>query len=247
MIEILDQKPSFRTDLKSLEQILKTLQSVTNEPTISLDPSGLFFRSMDSSHVSMVDIRLPETIFQTWNIKNEIKISFDVKEFLKIVKSLNKKQSVLIEISENEILIANKDTQATTKLREGSSNDYPLPRLTYDATLEAKSQDFKNLLKSVQSVCDSFTIKMIDQTGSIHGKKDQGEIFTTIGKEISVKNSSDVFEVTYSFEYLTPFLKSIPKDSNIQMGFSAQKPCRLTTSLNNIGKIDFYLAPRMEY
>ena len=117
----------FRTEKTTLEQILKSALVVSENPTICLDASGLFFRSMDQQHVSLIDIRLVNSIFQEWNIKNQICFNVDAKQFLKIVKALNKKQSVKIEIFNDEIKIDQKEDATLLKITRADDFENSTP------------------------------------------------------------------------------------------------------------------------
>ena len=238
---------SFRTEKHTLEQILKSVNCVNEESvTVNLDQSGLFFRGMDLSHVSLIDMRLSETIFQNWNVKEEIKISFNPETFLKIVKSLDKKQSVLVEIFKDEIKISNKESSTLLNRGESSDQDTPLPKIPYDQKITSTQNEFLKVLKSLVIVGDYVTIEKTFDNCYVSSKGNQGASKNELSTVFNFGTSQEISESTYSFEYLIPFLKSVPKDQIIDLEFSTSKPCRLTTKINNIGMIQFYLAPRVE-
>jgi proliferating cell nuclear antigen len=52
---------------------------------------------------------------------------------------------------------------------------------------------------------------------------------------------------TYSLEYLNPIVKAMGSTSDsIICEFSSGKPLRIEFKVSNIGRIHFYLAPRVE-
>ena len=52
---------------------------------------------------------------------------------------------------------------------------------------------------------------------------------------------------TYSLEYLNPIVKAIGGTSgSINLEFSSSNPLRIEFKVANIGRIHFYLAPRVE-
>ena len=55
---------TIKTDVQTLTTILKSCYAVVENPTIQLDPEGLIFRSMDRSHVALIDIRIENSNFQ---------------------------------------------------------------------------------------------------------------------------------------------------------------------------------------
>jgi len=62
--------------------------------------------------------------------------------------------------------------------------------------------------------------------------------------EISVKQDSTA---TYSLEYLNPIVKAVGNTTGIVIcEYSTAKPLRIEFKVANIGRIYFYLAPRVE-
>ena len=52
---------------------------------------------------------------------------------------------------------------------------------------------------------------------------------------------------TYSLEYLNPIVKAVGTSvETITCEFSTEKPLRIEFKVANIGRIHFYLAPRVE-
>lgn len=239
----------FTTDYNTLMQILKSINSVNEgDSTITLYSEGLSFRNIDSYHVSLCDMGLNNSIFEKYSIEREIKIGFNVVEFLNIVKTLDKKRSITIEILNEKIKISQRDLEMELKTIDPRSDDYPLPKIPYDTEIITNLKTFKNLIDRASSVGDYITIESIDNTIKLSATGDKGSFKQEITNnheslQINSKNDSNT---TYSIEYIKEFLKSIPKDGNVIFEYSQMKPCRITTSLNNIGRIQYYLAPRVE-
>lgn len=237
---------SFRTDLKSLIQIVKTASSVQTDPTLEFDQSGVFCRMMDNDHISLIDMRIPENFFQSWTFKTEIKFSFNAKTLLKIISSLNKKQSVLIEIAEDQLMITQKEFSTSLKINEASNSVCPLPRIQFDTLIRCDITDFKNVLKPIETLSDYVTIEKTFDYCYLFGKGDKGSSKIELDTRFAFVKQNDLSESTYSFEYLKPFLKSVPKNSIIEIEFSTQKPLRISATLSKTNDVQFYLAPRVE-
>jgi len=105
-------------------------------------------------------------------------------------------------------------------------------------------------LGDIEVVSDYLSIKATPNTVEFSGKGDTGEAFEKFEKdmqeleEISVSQES---AGTYSLEYLNPIVKAIGSTSgSISLEFSSSKPLRIEFKVANIGRIHFYLAPRVE-
>jgi proliferating cell nuclear antigen len=136
------------------------------------------------------------------------------------------------------------------RLIESSATDTPLPKIPYDTKITLSSSKFDKILGDVQVVSDYLTIQTIDSKADFSGKGDSGEVVIDLDKddkdieEISSKADSIG---TYSLEYLNPVIKAVGSTAGlITCEFSSAKPLRIEFKVANIGRIHFYLAPRVE-
>ena len=108
--------------------------------------------------------------------------------------------------------------------------------------------DFKKALKQIEVVSEYVTFESMPYGFKISGKGDSGSNEITFEKgmqeipEIEVRENS---KSTYSLEYLLAFLKHL-KAGTILLEYSEKMPIRLEVKLTNVGRIHFYLAPRVE-
>jgi proliferating cell nuclear antigen len=243
---------SFKTDKATLLQIAKTTECMYDEATFTIDEEGLSYRMMDPSHVSLADIGIPNSCFETWSCIEKQVFALNIEEFRKLVNSLDAKGSIKVEIQNEKILVTQNGFQASMKTIEPSTTDVPLPHIPYDSTMvfseneEISTMEFVRTIRKIATVSDYVTIDCNDEKVILSGKGDNGESQKTFSKDqFELRNRNDS-ETTYSLEYLMPFLRTLSKDSQIEIGFSTAKPLRIQTRVNNLGRIDIYLAPRVE-
>ena len=93
-------------------------------------------------------------------------------------------------------------------------------------------------------------IKTTSKNVEFFGKGDSGEAVINLEKdteelqEISVNQES---VGTYSLEYLNPIVKAVGGTAgSIICEISTEKPLRIEFKVTNIGRIHFYLAPRVQ-
>ena len=247
-----DLKTSFALSMqpRDFTQIVKSIGSLVEEATIYIDEEGLTFRGMDPSHVAMLDIAIPNGCFEKYEIRQEGSIGVRVDELLKICKQLDKKQSVRLE-TKPEFILEIKQGDMSLKLRtiETTKTDTPLPKIPYDARveidgMELKPAEFVKHLKRIETVSDYVTFETNPNELIVSGKGDSGDIKINLDDvRLDVKQDSTS---TYSLEYILPFVKTLDKNSELIIAYSTAKPCRLETKITNIGRVHFYLAPRVE-
>lgn len=231
--------------------ILSAISTLVEEATFEATAEGITFRGMDPSHVALIDISWPNSAFEKYECDGDIKFGVRIDEFSKLIKRAEKSDGIEISLSENMLLISiGKNKQYKMRLIESSATDTPLPKIPYDTKITLATMLFDKILGDVQVVSDYLTIKTDVTKSEFSGKGDSGEVLISLQKqqnelsEISVKEES---VGTYSLEYLNPIVKAVGSASeSIICEYSSAKPLRIEFKVANMGRIHFYLAPRVE-
>ncbi|MFY9301626.1 MAG: proliferating cell nuclear antigen (pcna) [Candidatus Nitrosotenuis sp.] len=231
--------------------ILSAISTLVEEATFEATSEGITFRGMDPSHVALIDISWPNSAFEKYESDGDIKFGVRIDEFSKLIKRADKTESIEISILENMLLISiGKNKQYKMRLIESSATDTPLPKIPYDTKIGLATTLFDKILGDVQVVSDYLTIKATATKTEFSGKGDSGEVLISLQKqqdelsEITVKEESTG---TYSLEYLNPIVKAVGTASgSIICEYSTAKPLRIEFKVANMGRIHFYLAPRVE-
>jgi len=246
---VFSAKTSGSDDLKA---IISAISTLVEEATFVANAEGITFRGMDPSHVALIDISWPNSAFEKYECDNDIKFGVRVDEFSKLIKRAEKQDSIEIGISEDNLLLVTigKNKKYKMRLIESSASDTPLPKIPYDAKIGLTSNVFDKILGDVQVVSDYLTIKATPSKAEFSGKGDSGEVLIDLEKgmeqltDISVKQDSTG---TYSLEYLNPVVKAVGTTAgSVTCEYSSAKPLRIEFKVANIGRIHFYLAPRVE-
>ncbi len=246
---VFSAKTSGSDDLKA---IISAISTLVEEATFVANAEGITFRGMDPSHVALIDISWPNSAFEKYECDNDIKFGVRVDEFSKLIKRAEKQDSIEIGISEDNMLLVTigKNKKYKMRLIESSASDTPLPKIPYDAKIGLASSAFDKILGDVQVVSDYLTIKATTSKAEFSGKGDSGEVVIDLEKgmeqltDISVNQES---VGTYSLEYLNPIVKAVGTTAgSVTCEYSSAKPLRIEFKVANIGRIHFYLAPRVE-
>ena len=232
--------------------VISAISTLVEEATFEATVEGISFRGMDPSHVALIDISWPNTAFERYECDGDIKFGVRIDEFSKLIKRADKSNPIEINISDDNMLLVTigKNKKYKMRLIESSASDTPLPKIPYDTKISLPSSSFDKVLGDVQVVSDYLTIDATEPQAEFSGKGDSGEVNIVLEKskdeltELNVKADSSG---TYSLEYLNPIVKAVGSSvETITCEFSSKKPLRIEFKVANIGRIHFYLAPRVE-
>ena len=232
--------------------IISAISTLVEEATFEATVEGVSFRGMDPSHVALIDISWPNSAFEKYSCDGDIKFGVRIDEFSKLIKRAEKSDGIEINISDDNMLHVSigKNKKYKMRLIESSASDTPLPKISYDSKITLSASRLDKILGDIDVVSDYLSIKTTQKNVEFSGKGDAGEATINLEKDtedvedISVSQESSG---TYSLEYLDPIVKAVGGTADsIICEFSTEKPLRIEFKVTNIGRIHFYLAPRVE-
>ena len=232
--------------------VISAITTLVEEATFEATVEGISFRGMDPSHVALIDISWPNSAFEKYSCDSDIKFGVRIDEFSKLIKRAEKSEGIEINISDYNMLHVSigKNKKYKMRLIESSASDTPLPKISYDSKIALSSARLDKILGDIDVVSDYLSIKTTPKNAEFSGNGDAGEAVINLEKnkdeleDISVSQESTG---TYSLEYLDPIVKAVGGTADsIICEFSSEKPLRIEFKVANIGRIHFYLAPRVE-
>jgi proliferating cell nuclear antigen len=215
---------------------------------------GLLFRGMDPSHVALIDIHWPNSAFQKFYCNDSIKFGVRIDEFSKLIRRADKKDKVEVSIGENSMLVIRIENgysrEYKMRLIESSSGSTPLPKLNFNSRVVLNSSTIDRIFSDIQVVSEYITLDSEKTKILFNGKGDSGEANITLDQtsegleDIAVKEKSSA---TYSLDYLSRMIKAVGgAGGSVIAEYSTKMPLRLEFRVANIGRIHFYLAPRVQ-
>ncbi len=230
------------------------VKTLVEEATFEASTEGLTFRAMDPSHVALVDIILPNTSFEKYEVDKPYKFSLRVEDLVKLVGRSDTKDSVEMSSTEEDMIMVKFTNgykrEFSIHLIESTGGTAPLPKLEFDTKINLTKAILEKVLSDISIVSDQITIQTTKESLAFSGKSDVGKAEIRLGK-----SDADVLEfevgadskATYSVDYLIGILKALGGVSDtVLVEFSSKKPIRLEMKLNDQGgRLNYFLAPRI--
>lgn len=252
------------------KSISSAIMTIIDEALFDAGPQGITFRSMDPSHIALIDINWPSSAFEKYHCDSTIKFGVRIDEFSKIIKRANTNDSIEIGVVSDNSSLNIKTTDGgylrdyKMRLIESTGNRSPLPQMIFDSKIVIGIATLDKILSDVGAISEKITI---DSSGISTNKKtvifsgdsDRGEARVTMDvdddnnnkskvellEEITVKENS---KSTYNIDFISKIIRAIGHQSSnlVTMEYSSNKPLRLEFLLSGVVKLQFYLAPRVQ-
>lgn len=234
--------------------IASAISTLVDEATFEASIEGISFRGMDPSHVALIDIFWPNSAFEKYECDSLVKFGVRIDEFSKLIKRSEKRDSVEISIDQNSMLSIRIQNgykkEYKMRLIESSSSSTPLPKLSFNSKIILSSNAFDKILSDIQVLSEYITIDAGPETVSFLGRGDSGEVNILLepkSEGLEELTSKEDSLATYSIDYLLKITKAISSvGGSVIAEYSSKMPLRLEFTVASLGRIHFYLAPRIQ-
>ena len=148
--------------------VSSAILSIVDEAYFEAGPKGLGFRSMDPSHIALIDISWPGTFFEKYECPSTIKFGLKISDFAKIIKRINPKDLVEVRINGGDNTSLNIKTTGgyirnykMNLLTSSDEKSSPLPTLTFDSKMVIGTSALDKIMTDIQAIADNMTIETI--------------------------------------------------------------------------------------
>ncbi|MEM3061644.1 MAG: proliferating cell nuclear antigen (pcna), partial [Candidatus Bathyarchaeia archaeon] len=212
-------------------------------------------RSMDPSHVAMVDLDWQRSAFDDYSCSRPTKARISIKGMLKLLKRVKSDENLEIVFDEEtkkiDLVLKGKITKKfTIPTLEPGGEEAPTPKLTFDSKIRIASKTLKEVLDDMQAVSDNVKLEatvekfMLQAIGELSSAVIEIEKGNEALLEFDIKSPS---KAIFNLSYLAEIVKAGASTSDLlNLEFSTNKPIKLESELPGQGKLSYYLAPRIE-
>ena len=242
-------------DVNVLKSSMKTVSNLISEGLLQIQEDGIRLVAADPAMVALVDLRLEEGSFETYEVDEEDKIGLNLENLYSILRRANSDDSVTLEVDEEQA-----DFHIT--MEGASTRNFSLPILNlseddipsvddldqFTATVDMESSLFSDAIGDAMVVGDSVVFESDGDSLEIVAEGDQSTVDFRVDEE-----SPGVVEIDgadarsmFALEYLNKMsgAKSISENTRLRIG--EDFPMRVEFTAPENASLSFILAPRIE-
>lgn len=242
-------------DARLWKNLIGAIATLVDEASFDADAEGIRLRAMDPSHVAMVDFEWPKTIFEEYVCDEPTQLCINISEMLKLLRRVGGDESINLELEEEtarlKMTLKSKYTRVFRMATlEPSTEEVPTPKISFNSTVKITTTCMRNAVDDAATVSDHIQFETADDTFIINASGDLGSVTIDVGKESEEILGFEVKEASkamFSLSYLSEMVKAASNVSDIvTIEFSTDMPVRLNFELPQSGRLQYYLAPRIE-
>lgn len=237
--------------IKELKHAIGSVSAIVDEADMEITKQGIVIKAIDPSQIAMVIENIPSSMFDKYELDNEMKIGINFLELSKILRRANMGEDVIeIEINTKVTLkfIGKTLRKFSFGLIETSSAPSREPKIETTAVVKMSGNLIKNYIADIESISTKVNLNVTKDkfiiTSSSDGETTSGTIEISdenlIGKEVKEEASA-----TFSTEYLKNLIKEIDVDTVVSLELKKDAPLVIRYNAGE-ASIKYYLAPRID-
>ena len=238
--------------------IVQTIAKVMDEIPFIASPEGLEVRALTPDKTTMIVLRLPSTVFDSFELAEEKK-SFIVSadELNRIAKRGTRNDIVELKLDEErrrlEVNFHDKKTGVVRSfyvgLREGVVEELSEPQVELNVTARMMAEDFKNIINDAKIVSDEVEFRTYEDKIEVFAESTQKRYKGVLvqGDPLLSLDVSGNTPVTakYSIDLLKATLKAASAADTVTLQYGEALPMRLSFDLPGGGILVYWVSPRI--
>ena len=242
-------------DAKIWKNLLTAISTLIEEADFNTSEDGLKLRSMDPSHVAMVDFEWSKDAFKEYICDKPANIRVNITTMLKLLRRSKSEESLEISYDEEskkvDLTLRGKILKKfTMPTLESVEEEVPTPKLSFNARVKLMSETLKEIVEDSETVSDNISFKAKEDKLLVKASSELSNVGMELSKsdgallELDIKEDSDA---TFNLNYFGEMVKAGSATSEVAtIEFSTNMPIRLEFEMSQQGKLMYYLAPRIE-
>ncbi|KAL0595404.1 Proliferating cell nuclear antigen, partial [Plecturocebus cupreus] len=230
-----------------LKKVLEALKDLINEACWDISSSGVNLQSMDSSHVSLVQLTLRSEGFDTYRCDRNLAMGVNLTSMSKILKCAGNEDIITLRAEDNADTLAlvfeapnqEKVSDYEMKLMDLDVEQLGIPEQEYSCVVKMPSGEFARICRDLSHIGDAVVISCAKDgvKFSASGELGNGNIklsqTSNVDKEeeaVTIEMNEPV-QLTFALRYLNFFTKATPLSSTVTLSMSADVPLAEITSV----------------
>lgn len=241
----------FKTKIQEgyvIKILVELLNNTVRNICLGIFEHGIEMRTMDSQRHILINVEIQKTKLNIYELDHTIYTGINLSHLYKMLKTLKKKDSIVLYIFENDpnklfIDIISKEgfkiSTAHIQLQQIQNLDIELPT-GYDNTVIVPSNQYQRTLKDINNLNEKISIVMRKYSLDIACSDDN--IFSRTIYFGEPNDASDVrFQYNYNIDMFIRTIKLAGLNNVIYISGLKEFPIRLKTDIGSIGSMSLYI------
>lgn len=247
-----------------LKKIIESIKELVTDANFDCSPTGFALQAMDHSHISLVSLLIKHNGFQKYRCDETVAMGVNIPNMSKALKFADNDDTITFKavIPGDTVTFTfesskpGKISDFELKLVDTDSEHLGIPDNDWAAIVTLPSAEFQRICKDLASIGDSVTIDVSRNQVRFSTEGDIGSAAITLTRNTTEEANSNDDEVVidlrrplclaFALRFLNSFTKATPLSSHVILSMSRDLPIRVEYKIEDIGHVQFFLAPKID-
>ncbi|KAI8466741.1 MAG: PCNA proliferating cell nuclear antigen [Monoraphidium minutum] len=245
-----------------LKKTVDAIKDLVNEGNFEASAAGIQLQAMDTSHVCLVTLMLRADGFEHYRCDRARTLGISIVNLQKVLKCAGNDDVITLRAQDDgdaltlifESPNADRISDFDLKLMDIDSEHLGIPETEYSANARMPSSEFSRICRDLSSIGDGVSMSATKEgikfttsgdvgTGNITCKHSPGADKPETATYIDV---TEPVALSFALRYLNSFAKAAPLAASVKLCMSPDLPILVDYTIEDIGYVRFYLAPKIE-
>lgn len=243
------------SDPRLWKNLLGAISTLIEEADFNATSDGIRVRSMDPSHVAMVDFEWQKSAFEEYTCEQPTKIRVSIASMLRLLKRVGSDEvlEMLYDDKTRKLNLTLKGKMMrkfTIPTLDPGQEEVPSPKITFNSKVKLAASIFRDIIEDVQAVSDNVRLEATPERLTAAATTQLTSVLIELDKgsemllELDVKESS---KAMFGLNYLSEIAKAGAATADlVTVEFSTNMPIRVAFDIPQQGCLMYYLAPRID-
>ncbi|XP_035291624.1 proliferating cell nuclear antigen [Anguilla anguilla] len=245
-----------------LKKVLEALKDLITEACWDVSSSGISLQSMDSSHVSLVQLTLRSDGFDSYRCDRNLALGVSLNSMSKMLKCAGNEDIITLRAEDNADTLAlvfetqnqEKVSDYEMKLMDLDVEQLGIPEQEYSCVVKMPSGEFARICRDLSQIGDAVMISCAKDgvMFSASGELGTGNIKLSQTSNVDEEDDAVTIEMNepvqliFALNYLNFFTKATPLSKTVTLSMSADIPLVVAYKIADMGHVKYYLAPKID-
>ena len=238
------------TKCNTFKKIIDAIKDICKETNIEINESGLKIKSMDSSHVCLVNLNISNLIDEII-CENPIVIALNLDQMSKILRLFDNEAQLVIVHRENKLILTSsyegKQAQFQMSLMDIEMDNLDLPCFDFSTLIKIPSAEYNKLCSNFKEFGDAISFDCANEQVkiAISGDISSGYVVIENGEKSEITIKNEIIQA-FSLKYMCLFCKACSCSDFCHIYLGQDMPMKLKFPVGDDDILEFYIAPKLD-
>jgi len=234
------------------KEIISLVSRSLDEIPFVINDEGLSVKALSEDKTTMVILKVPSEYLEALELEVPVKFTVRASEFSKVLKRAARGDSLGLSVEGDELVVTFQNEKQRIKrnfkipIASRDVEEIGEPKVELPVELSMASRDFKEVVEDAKRVGGE--VKLLFENKELRvSAESTGRGYLAVLREdaplISLRTSTEKAESKYSIDLLYSVARGLPSDGVLVLSFGEQLPLKLSSELEKIGTIAYWVAP----